>query len=169
MEGPRANYFRTRSTFSGQTPSVSVMNSALKNNKKRKQTDKEQEALPAPAFVQLEMLTDEEEADEVSSDDGEAEEFPEINADSDTEEENRDTEDDKEDLSDEDEHSDDTESEDDSDSSDTSLHIFPKAKTVISNITGQRKVVYPDIDPEYDSDSSTEDVRLSLVYSNQLV
>ncbi|KAL9712471.1 Ribosome biogenesis protein erb1 [Leucoagaricus gongylophorus] len=133
------------------------MNSALKNNKKRKQTDKEQEALPAPAFVQLEMLTDEEEADEVSSDDGEAEEFPEINADSDTEEENRDTEDDKEDLSDEDEHSDDTESEDDSDSSDTSLHIFPKAKTVISNITGQRKVVYPDIDPEYDSDSSTED------------
>ena len=145
------------------------MNSALKNNKKRKQTDKEQEALPAPAFVQLEMLTDEEEADEVSSDDGEAEEFPEINADSDTEEENRDTEDDKEDLSDEDEHSDDTESEDDSDSSDTSLHIFPKAKTVISNITGRRKVVYPDIDPEYDSDSSTEDVRLPLVYSNQLV
>jgi ribosome biogenesis protein ERB1 len=31
-------------------------------------------------------------------------------------------------------------------------------ETVISNITGRPKRVYPEIDPEYDSDSSTEEV-----------
>ena len=42
--------------------------------------------------------------------------------------------------------------------SDTELRIFPKAKTIISGITGQPKRVYPEIEPDYDSDSSTEDV-----------
>jgi ribosome biogenesis protein ERB1 len=36
---------------------------------------------------------------------------------------------------------------------------FPVARTVISTITGEPKRVYPDIEPDYDSDSSTEDVR----------
>lgn len=35
---------------------------------------------------------------------------------------------------------------------------FPRAKTIISEITGQPKQVYPPIEPDYDSDSSTEDV-----------
>jgi len=132
--------------------------------KKRKQADQEREVFPAPAPVQLEMLTDEEDADEINSDGGEADEFPEIDPDSDSDED----EDYNEELSSEDENSEDTEESavnSGSSDSDTSLHIFPIAKTVISNITGQKKVEYPDIDPEYDSDSSTEDVRLSLVYS----
>lgn len=33
-----------------------------------------------------------------------------------------------------------------------------RSKTVISKITGQPKQVYPPIEPDYDSDSSTEDV-----------
>lgn len=44
------------------------------------------------------------------------------------------------------------------DISDDDIRIFPVAKTVFSNITGQPKRVYPNIEPNYDSDSSTEDV-----------
>jgi len=140
-----------------------VMDGVLSNSKKRKQAGQEQEVFSAPTPVQLEMLTDEEDADEISSDGGEADEFPEIDADSSSDED----EEYKKELSSEDENNEDTEESatgSGSSDSDTSLHIFPMAKTVISNITGKKKVVYPDIDPEYDSDSSIEDVRLSLVY-----
>jgi hypothetical protein len=40
---------------------------------------------------------------------------------------------------------------------------FPVATTVVSNITGRPKRVYPDIEPDYDSDSSTEDVRAPVL------
>lgn len=42
--------------------------------------------------------------------------------------------------------------------SEDDLKIFPQATTIISRITGEPKVVYPEIDPNYDSDSSTEEV-----------
>lgn len=116
-----------------------------RGSRKRKQADAETDA--PGNVVQLEMLTDEEDAAPVSSDDDETEEFPEIDSGSDTEDESED------DLE--------RQSEDDSDSShsDASLQIFPKAKTEISNITGKPKRVYPEIEADYDSDSSTEDVR----------
>ncbi len=91
------------------------------------------------------------------SDDGEVEDFPEIDASSDTEDEEED-EDELEDEEDEDEG--------ESDASDDSLHVWPKPKTVISDITGQPIRVYPDIEPDYDSDSSTEDVRQSYERSS---
>lgn len=37
-------------------------------------------------------------------------------------------------------------------------------QTVISDITGRLKRVYPEIDPEYDSDSSTEEVRKPMSF-----
>jgi ribosome biogenesis protein ERB1 len=36
--------------------------------------------------------------------------------------------------------------------------VYPGPRSVISNITGYPKRVYPEIEPDYDSDSSTEDV-----------
>ncbi|PFH52680.1 hypothetical protein AMATHDRAFT_79651 [Amanita thiersii Skay4041] len=41
--------------------------------------------------------------------------------------------------------------------SDQENTIFPSIKTVVSDITGQFKQVLPEIEPEYDSDSSIED------------
>ncbi|KAF7301443.1 Ribosome biogenesis protein ERB1 [Mycena indigotica] len=94
----------------------------------------------------LEMLSDEENADETLSDDGQVDEFPEIDQESDEEEDSEETE---EDYFEE------------SDGSEDSLDrdIFPKPKTIISDITGQPKRVYPEIEPDYDSDSSTEDTQ----------
>lgn len=128
------------------------------NSRKRKQA--EQKVQPAPKPVQLEMLTDEEDADEVSSDDGEVDEFPEIDTNSDSEEDGDGDESPDYDYSGEEEDSEDVEETEDVLESDTSLHVFPEAKTIVSNITGQHKRVYPDIEPDYDSDSSTEDVRV---------
>ena len=48
--------------------------------------------------------------------------------------------------------------EDSQDSDVESLNIFPEAKIITSTITGQPKKVYPEIEPDYDSDSSTEEV-----------
>ncbi|KAF9449910.1 BOP1NT-domain-containing protein [Macrolepiota fuliginosa MF-IS2] len=120
-----------------------------KHSKKRKQVEDEPDTHIHQNAVQLEMLTDDEDGAEISSDDGEADEFPEIDTGSDSEEDF-----DAEDNEDEDE-----DEEDDSDGldSDASLHVFPKAKTVTSDITGKPKRVYPEIEPDYDSDSSTED------------
>lgn len=41
---------------------------------------------------------------------------------------------------------------------DKPINTGPKGKTVLSNVTGRPKRVYPEIEPDYDSDSSTEDV-----------
>ncbi|EKM80506.1 hypothetical protein AGABI1DRAFT_73784 [Agaricus bisporus var. burnettii JB137-S8] len=118
----------------------------LKNSRKRKQVD--EDTYTPQNTVQLEMLTDEEDTGPVSSDDDETEEFPEIDSGSDSESDQEGIEDDDEQQSD-----------DDSDEldSDASLRIFPKAKTEISDITGKPKRVYPEIEADYDSDSSTED------------
>jgi ribosome biogenesis protein ERB1 len=110
----------------------------------------------------LDLLSGDEDEDgpaqESDSDDVDA--FPEIDAGSDT-----DGEDEKPPGDDEDRSESEEEGQDDEDaSSDNDLDIFPRAKTVISDITGQPKKVYPEIEPDYDSDSSTEDVRAFLTF-----
>ena len=136
---------------------------AKKGSKKRKTV--EEETLPPlsafPQEVGLEMGSEDEGEEPDDSSDGEVDVFPEIDARSDTDDENfaadgasADEEEDEEDEE-EDEGSDDL--------SDEAHHIFPQSKTIISDITGQPKRVYPEIEPDYDSDSSTEDVRKPLL------
>ncbi|KAJ7904318.1 NUC169 domain-containing protein [Mycena olivaceomarginata] len=127
-------------------------------SKKRKQAEEDAPAEP-PAFSapveSLEMLSDDEGPEDTASDDGHVDEFPEIDAASDSEEDGS-----FEDEEDEEEDSDGTDEEDfEEEDSDDSMDrdIFPKPKTIISDITGQPKRVYPEIEPDYDSDSSTED------------
>lgn len=129
-----------------------------KLQKKRKQVD--DEILEPKSFseaVGLEMLSDEEDDGASGSDNGEVDEFPEIDTRSDSDdadfeasdvEGSDEDEEDTEDLGEEGSVSD----------ADSDLHIFPESKTIISDITGQPKLVYPEIEPDYDSDSSTEDV-----------
>ncbi|KAF9485377.1 ribosome biogenesis protein ERB1 [Pholiota conissans] len=122
---------------------------------KRKQIEEEERAQTEelPADGGLEMLSDEEDGD-AASDDGHVDEFPEFVNESSSEE--SDYEEDEEEEEEEEEDS--SEAGEDSDAgSDDSLHVFPKAKTIISDITQQPKIVYPEIEPDYDSDSSTED------------
>ena len=114
---------------------------------------KDEQLLPANT---LEMLSEDEQDEEPESDDGDYEEFPEIDAASDTEDEEDKGRDEDEDEDGEDHSS-------DGSSSNGELPIFPKAKVVISDITGEPKKVYPEIEPDYDSDSSTEDVSTSSV------
>ena len=128
-------------------------------SKKRKASapepaSKDEQLLSASA---LEMLSEDEQDEEPESDDGDYEEFPEIDAASDTEDEEDEEQDESEDEEDEEE--DDYSS--DASGSDKKLPIFPEAKVVISDITGEPKKVYPEIEPDYDSDSSTEDVSTS--------
>ena len=142
---------------------------AKRSSKKRKAAPEEEAPAPPPAAfphdVGLEMGSEDEGEDgEDVSDDGEVDVFPEIDARSDTDDEDyvEDGEDDSEESDeeeDEDEDEDAEEEESSDEASDDDLRIFPKAKTVISDITGQPKRVYPEIEPDYDSDSSTEDVR----------
>jgi ribosome biogenesis protein ERB1 len=128
---------------------------SLQTSKKRKDTAEDDGHQPEPELVKrienLEMLSEDEgdEDAEFGSDDGEVDEFPEIDPASDSEE-GEEEEDESEDSY-----------ASDSDSDD--LGIFPKAKTIVSDITGQPKKVYPEIEPDYDSDSSTEEV--CVVYS----
>ncbi|PPQ79536.1 hypothetical protein CVT25_003418 [Psilocybe cyanescens] len=121
---------------------------------KRKQSEDDEEIAPPQQELHstgvLEMLSDEEDEGDASSDDGEVDDFPEIVNESDSDDSGFDEEEDEEDEDEE------NESESDADSDD-SLHVFPKAKTVTSEITNQPKIVYPEIEPNYDSDSSTED------------
>jgi len=126
---------------------------ALRKPTKRKEVD-EEDVSPEDlqATGSLEMLSDEEDAEDTSSDDGQIDEFPEIVGESDSDE--SDFEEDEDDESQEDDEHDDEGAE-----SDDSLHVFPKAKVVVSKITNQPKTVYPEIEPDYDSDSSTEEVR----------
>ncbi|KAG6335304.1 hypothetical protein ID866_3788 [Astraeus odoratus] len=143
---------------------------------RRKRKEPEVEAEPKAAFsdaVNLEMSDDEgdNESDVESggaTDDEEAEEFPEIDASSDSEQEN--PEDDEEEETDEDEvdgnsdedeknesEEEEEEEEEEGQDSDSGVHIFPNAKSIVSRITGQPRRVYPEIEPDYDSDSSTEE------------
>lgn len=97
----------------------------------------------------IDMASDSEDEDFVpaASDDEDEDEFPEIDTRSDSDDE--DTPDEDEDAG-------------DASSSSETLHVGPVGKTIISDITGRPKTVYPEIDPDYDSDSSTEDVRVIL-------
>ena len=104
----------------------------------------------------LEMLSEDEQDGEPESDDGDYEPFPEIDAASDTEDE-----DEEQDEDDDDDDEEEGDYSSDASGSDKRLSIFPKAKVVISDITGEPKKVYPEIEPDYDSDSSTEDVSTS--------
>ncbi|KAL4265650.1 Ribosome biogenesis protein ERB1 [Pleurotus pulmonarius] len=126
-----------------------VAGATSKDTRKRKQPPQEEapnEQNGLNGASSLEMLSDDEDGEEIGSDDGEVEEFPEIDVASDSEE------DEESDESDEDE-----EESSEGDSDDSDLHIFPKPKTIVSDITGRPKRVYPEIEPDYDSDSSTED------------
>ena len=118
------------------------------NSKKRRHLEEDMGEPDLHTNAGLQMLTDEE-GEDASSDDGEVEEFPEIATDSES------------DSAEDENGAEETDGESDADS-DRSLGIFPKAKTVVSGITKQPKLVYPEIEPEYDSDSSTEDVSDAL-------
>ena len=131
----------------------------LAPHRKRKQTVIEQsdasdlEHLPDGG---LDLLSgDEDENGPVQeSDNDDVDAFPEIDVGSDTDEEDEQSSGDNENHSE----SEGEEHDDEDASSDDDLHLFPRVKTVVSDITGQPKKVYPEIDPDYDSDSSTEDV-----------
>ena len=133
---------------------------------KRKSTTQEQHEEELSQEVplhdgQLEMLSEEENEDLVS-DDGLVDDFPELNVQSDS-----DSNDSETGHSIVDSEDDSAEDNDDSESV-NSLHLFPKPKNVVSDITHQPKLVYPEIEPDYDSDSSTEDVsHLSTSYYNR--
>lgn len=137
---------------------------------KRKRDEKPAESEAAP--VKASTLTTQADIEEPSDDDdgqdpvessSDAESFPEINESDDE---------DEEDLLDgrgDDESSDGSYLIEDSDFVDSidseeekdengEVNTGPKARTVISKITGRPKRVYPEIEPDYDSDSSTEEV-----------
>ncbi|KAG9105113.1 hypothetical protein FRC07_009605, partial [Ceratobasidium sp. 392] len=99
----------------------------------------------------LEMPTDDEaESDADSESDGsDAEPFPEIDPAS-SSEEGDDDEEDEPDVEEEDESS-------ETESGRSTSPIPLGGKLVRSNITGQPKRIYNPIEPDYDSDSSTED------------
>ncbi len=48
--------------------------------------------------------------------------------------------------------------------SERDIKVGPGGRTIISNITGRPKRVYPHIEPDYDSDSSTEEVGGTLTF-----
>jgi ribosome biogenesis protein ERB1 len=131
----------------------------LAPHRKRKQTVIEQsDASDSEHFPDggLDLLSGDEDEDgpvQESDNDG-VDAFPEIDVGSDTDEEDGRSSGDNEDHSESE-----GEEQDDEDTSDDDLHVFPRPKTVISDITGHPKKVYPEIEPDYDSDSSTEDVR----------
>lgn len=119
---------------------------------KRKSTKDDEESQEDHLYhdSQLEMLSEEEDEEDLVSDNGLVDDFPELNvqSDSDGSETGYSTAEDDDDSA---ESSNDPEF-------DNPLHLFPKPKAVVSDITNQPKLVYPEIEPDYDSDSSTEDV-----------
>jgi ribosome biogenesis protein ERB1 len=146
----------------------STKRSASVREEEEKVQEVQQPAVIESAFahdVGIEMQSDDEDdGDKVAElDDGVVDDFPEIDTKSDTEDEDEYTDvegDEDEEDEDEDEDEEDMSEPDESEanSSSDSLHPFPMSKTVVSDITGQPKRVYPPIEPDYDSDSSTEDV-----------
>ncbi|KZS98013.1 BOP1NT-domain-containing protein [Sistotremastrum niveocremeum HHB9708] len=133
---------------------------ATSNKRKEREEDSIEEpkslqnsSLPLNGNLELNDESGDEQSDEEDSD-GVQEPFPELDPASDSDSDSFDEED-VEGL-DEDE-----ESYPDDSGSDTSVADdvtpFPKPRTIISNITGQPKRVYPEIEPDYDSDSSTEE------------
>jgi ribosome biogenesis protein ERB1 len=117
---------------------TSTMNGMTR--KRKKDEDETLARAQVPAVATLEVDSD---GDGTSDeDDGEMPDFPELDTgDSDTSSDSRDSE--------------------DAEQSEDGLKKSPKpGDLVVSSITGRLKRIYPDIEPEYDSDSSTEDVRV---------
>ena len=127
---------------------MTVKDLANHGRKRKQHVEEDSLVTSAPAWTvgDMELLSDKENTDDDLSDDGQIDEFPGIDTGSESEGYSGNDSIEEED-------------EEDTDDSDTSeLGIFPQARAITSVITGQPKVVYPDIEPEYDSDSSTEDV-----------
>jgi ribosome biogenesis protein ERB1 len=122
------------------------------DGKKRKRDVEDTETIRIPP-TNLEVDSDGE--DSGSSDGGEAEPFPELDSGSSDTSSGEEEEEGEEEEGNEHE-TDDTEV-DEHDGADETPPL--DGKTVISSITGRPKRVYSEIDPEYDSDSSTEEVR----------
>lgn len=115
---------------------------------------------------QLEIPNDDEDGGGIESDDGQVDEFPQLDTDSESDNDVErlvgeafgiDDEDENENEG-EDEPDEETDENSDFDSDSPTLRVFPESKMITSGITGQPKRIYPDIEPDYDSDSSTEDV-----------
>lgn len=138
---------------------------ALGEDKSRrsKRKTREPEGETRPAFsdaVNLVLASDEEGGGDEHQDadtDSEVEDFPEIDAGTDSGVGSEESEEDEEDEEDEDEDEDEDQDTEEDPGSDSAIYIFPKAKSTVSNITGRPKRVYPEIEPDYNSDSSTED------------
>ncbi|CAG8590881.1 13526_t:CDS:2, partial [Acaulospora colombiana] len=110
--------------------------------KRRKDDIKSFERDDLPALGNLDIDSDDQGAS--SGDDGEMDEFPELDTDDSDES---------------------TEAEQDEDTKGTENELKATQKPgelVVSSITGRLKRVYPEIEPEYDSDSSTEDAMCLL-------
>jgi hypothetical protein len=132
------------------------------DGKKRKRDVEDAEIIHIPP-ANLEIDSDGE--DSVTSDDGDAEPFPELDSgSSDTISDEEKGEEEEEEGS-----ADDTEETDVDEQDDADEEPPLDGKTVISNITGRPKRVYPEIVPEYDSDSSTEEVRKLFLFSLPLM
>ena len=124
---------------------------AVKRKSTIRQQDDEESLQEVPLHDgQLDMLSEEENED-LESDDGAVDDFPELNVQSGSD-------DGSETGYSTAEHDDDSAQNSDDSESVNSRHLFPKPKNVVSDITNQPKLVYPEIEPDYDSDSSTEDV-----------
>ncbi|KAJ1311022.1 hypothetical protein OPQ81_009528 [Rhizoctonia solani] len=114
--------------------------------KKRKEVDEEDEE-QLGASLDMPVASDSEGEQDGDESDGEADEFPEIDTRSSSEEE--DSESDEPDHSEEEETS--------SSDAESNGPIPLGGKVITSEITGQPKRIYNPIEPDYDSDSSTED------------
>lgn len=117
--------------------------STIKKKRKRNSVDEqEKEELPAVGALDL----DSDDQGSVASDDGEMDEFPEL------------------DLGDSEEKTTESEGSEEEGSEDENEENAQNAQKpgdyAVSSITGKLKRVFPEIEPEYDSDSSTEDVSI---------
>jgi ribosome biogenesis protein ERB1 len=137
-------------------PSSELKVNVTQKRKRDYEGSKSKEEVFSEVIELPELAEDEDEDEDVggsgSSDDNE-EEFPEIDSGSDSPSDSDDDEDEEGEEG----------KEDSSDSDEPDLDIFPRAKTIISQITGEPKRVFPEIEADYDSDSSTEDVSSSQV------
>lgn len=130
---------------------------------------------PAPSTLEIDQSGSEDDAPSGSAsrlDDEESDEepFPEINAEDDSDVATSENEDGKGSegssegsyLIEDSDFVDSVDSGEEGPEDELPIKTGPKGKTVISQITGRPKRVYPEIEPDYDSDSSTEDVWFTL-------
>ncbi|KAF8592530.1 BOP1NT-domain-containing protein [Ramaria rubella] len=122
---------------------------AIKDKKRKRDVQTTDEL---PGAVILDMSSDDERDQSGSEDDGHSLTFPELDTESDSEDDGGNQEADSvEDTVEEEDNNEGELSE-----GEDNFSVFPLPKTIISHITGEPKRVYPSIEPDYDSDSSTE-------------